>query len=52
MIRSAAKNVGWVSVLVDPEDYSPFITELKSGQISYETRNFLSVKAFGYSARY
>ena len=52
MIRSAAKNVGWVSVLVDPEDYSPFIKELKSGQISFETRNFLSVKAFGYSARY
>ena len=52
MIRSAAKNVGWVCVLVDHGDYSNFIDELNSDKISYETRKKLSVKAFGHTAQY
>ena len=28
MIRSAAKNVGWVAVVVDPKDYSLLINEM------------------------
>ena len=52
MIRSAAKNVGWVCVAVDPSDYSIITDELRSGEISFETRQRLSVKAFGHTAKY
>ncbi len=52
MIRSAAKNVGWVCVAVDPSDYSTIIDELQSGDISFETRQKLSAKAFGHTAKY
>ena len=41
IIRSAAKNVGWVCVAVDPEDYSAITNELRSGKISFETRKKL-----------
>ena len=53
MIRSAAKNVGWVCVVVDPLDYTIIINELiKNSTISYETRKHLSAKAFGHTAQY
>ena len=52
MIRSAAKNVGWSCVLVDHKDYDLFINELNSNTISFETRENLSVKAFGHTAQY
>ncbi len=52
MIRSAAKNVGWVTVAVDPEDYAPLLDELKTGGISYETRKRLAIKAFSHTAEY
>ena len=53
MIRAAAKNLGWVCVVVDPSDYSVLINELESqGQISFDTRKFLSSKAFGHTAQY
>ena len=52
MIRSAAKNVGWVCVAVDLADYSTIVNELRSGEISFETRKHLSSKAFGHTAQY
>jgi phosphoribosylaminoimidazolecarboxamide formyltransferase/IMP cyclohydrolase len=52
MIRSAAKNVGWVCVTVDPSNYSTIIDELQSGEISFKTRKQLSSKAFGHTAKY
>jgi len=52
MIRSAAKNVGWVCVAMDPSDYSTITDELRSGEISFETRQRLSAKAFGHTAQY
>ena len=52
MIRSAAKNVGWVSVVVDPDDYTSLASELLSGSVSFETRQRLSAKAFGHTAQY
>ncbi|GIS56672.1 MAG: hypothetical protein CM1200mP1_06100 [Candidatus Neomarinimicrobiota bacterium] len=53
MIRSAAKNVGWVCVVVDPNDYFLMINELeKKSEISYDTRKMLSAKAFGHTAQY
>ena len=52
MIRSAAKNVGWVCVAVDLADYSTIVNELRAGEISFETRKDLSSKAFGHTAQY
>ncbi len=52
MIRSAAKNIGYVSVIVDPLDYSPLLAELQNGGVTYETRSRLSAKAFGHTAAY
>ncbi|MEE9572471.1 MAG: bifunctional phosphoribosylaminoimidazolecarboxamide formyltransferase/IMP cyclohydrolase [Candidatus Neomarinimicrobiota bacterium] len=53
MIRSAAKNIEWVGVLVDSSDYPSIITELKDlGGLSFETRKRLSAKAFGHCAQY
>jgi phosphoribosylaminoimidazolecarboxamide formyltransferase/IMP cyclohydrolase len=52
MIRSAAKNVGWVCTLIDPKDYSTISDELQSGEILFETRKKLSAKAFGHTAQY
>ncbi|SVE32270.1 uncharacterized protein METZ01_LOCUS485124, partial [marine metagenome] len=52
MIRSAAKNVGWVCVVVCPDDYTSLSSELLSGSISFETRQRLSAKAFGHTAQY
>ncbi len=52
MIRSAAKNVGWVGVVVDPNDYGSILTELGNGGLTFETRKKLSNKAFGHTAQY
>ena len=53
MIRSAAKNIGWVTVVVDPNDYSLVLDELNNNnEVSYKTRSKLSSKAFGHTAQY
>ena len=53
MIRSAAKNVGWVIPLVDPNDYSLILEDLsKDNAISFERRRSLCTKAFGHTAQY
>ena len=53
MIRSAAKNIRWVGVLVDSADYPSIINELKNlDGLSSETRKLLSAKAFGHCAQY
>ena len=53
MVRSAAKNMGWVTVCVDPKDYSLLIDEIKNNEeVSFETRKHLSAKAFGHTAQY
>ena len=53
LIRSAAKNVGWVGSVVDQTDYSTIMDELKSnGELSFKTRKQLSKKAFGHTAKY
>jgi phosphoribosylaminoimidazolecarboxamide formyltransferase/IMP cyclohydrolase len=53
MIRSAAKNMGWVGVVVDPEDYKTVIAELieKNG-LSFAVRKQLAKKAFESTAQY
>ena len=53
MIRSAAKNVGWVTVVVDPGDYNNIVEEINNNnEVSYDTRSKLSSKAFGHTAQY
>ncbi|MFZ2189633.1 MAG: bifunctional phosphoribosylaminoimidazolecarboxamide formyltransferase/IMP cyclohydrolase [Candidatus Magasanikiibacteriota bacterium] len=52
MIRSAAKNIGWVGVVVDTNDYLPILEEIKTGGLTYEMRKKLSAKAFSHTAQY
>lgn len=53
MIRSAAKNVGWVGVVVDPADYDSVLNELQEhGGLTFDTRKRLSAKAYGHTTKY
>jgi len=53
MIRAAAKNFAWVSVVVDPNDYQKVADELqKLGGLSLATRRYLAEKAFAHTANY
>jgi phosphoribosylaminoimidazolecarboxamide formyltransferase/IMP cyclohydrolase len=53
MVRAAAKNHAWVSVVVEPADYNPVISELKSQQgLSSLTRKNLAEKVFALTAEY
>jgi phosphoribosylaminoimidazolecarboxamide formyltransferase / IMP cyclohydrolase len=54
MIRSAAKNHAYVTVLVEPADYPAFLAELEAGQGSTSPafRKAMAVKAFGRTAAY
>lgn len=53
MIRGAAKNHDFVTVLVDPDDYSLVIDELKeAGAVSANLRKKLASKAFERCASY
>lgn len=51
MIRAAAKNHPVVTVVVDPQDYDPLLSELRGG-ISDERRRSLALKAFAHTASY
>ncbi|SNX53030.1 bifunctional phosphoribosylaminoimidazolecarboxamide formyltransferase/IMP cyclohydrolase [Thermoanaerobacterium sp. RBIITD] len=53
MIRAAAKNNKYVTVIVDPKDYEIVINEIKEyGDTKEETRFYLAMKAFGHTALY
>lgn len=53
LIRAAAKNFKFVTVLVDRRDYPSVMKEISdSGNASEETRKRLAVKAFSTTARY
>lgn len=53
MIRSAAKNHAFVTVIVDPEDYEPVLAEIEQlGQVSAALRQKLAAKAFARTAAY
>jgi phosphoribosylaminoimidazolecarboxamide formyltransferase/IMP cyclohydrolase len=52
LIRAAAKNYKYVSVLTDPGQYNSFIEELRKGEISEDTRLRLSIEAFSHTAFY
>ncbi len=54
MIRSAAKNHADVTVVVDPEDYSKVVEELRGneGEVGEQLRFELALKAFTHTAAY
>lgn len=53
MARAAAKNFAWVGVIVDPNDYSEIITELRNQNgLSPETRKNLAEKVFALTSSY
>ena len=54
MLRAAAKNHKYVSVIVDPSDYQHIIDQLKCGQtqLNGEVRFELAVKTFEHTANY
>ena len=52
MIRAAAKNYQDVAVIVDPNDYSKVLDELKNGGVTLETKKYLQYKVFAHTAVY
>ncbi|MGB5847570.1 MAG: bifunctional phosphoribosylaminoimidazolecarboxamide formyltransferase/IMP cyclohydrolase [Ignavibacteriaceae bacterium] len=52
LVRAAAKNFQYVSILTSPDQYNPFLDELSSGNISDQTRMNLAVDAFSHTAEY
>lgn len=53
MLRAAAKNYKFVTVIVDPKDYENVLTELKNNNdTSLETKQYLSAKVFMHTASY
>jgi phosphoribosylaminoimidazolecarboxamide formyltransferase / IMP cyclohydrolase len=52
MLRSAAKNHQSVIVIVDPDDYSSVIEDLKVGEVAEEKRRALATKVFAHTAAY
>lgn len=53
MLRSAAKNHEYVTVVVDPADYENVIAEYKEAEkTTFETRRALAAKVFRHTAAY
>jgi phosphoribosylaminoimidazolecarboxamide formyltransferase/IMP cyclohydrolase len=53
MIRSAAKNHAYVTVIVDPTDYPMVLDSIRqTGGVPYETRQKLAAKAYARTAAY
>lgn len=54
MVRSAAKNFRYVSLVVNPERYKSIIHEMRAheGAVTFATRYRLAQEAFEYTARY
>lgn len=52
MLRSAAKNHAFVTVVVDANDYSIVLEEMEKGDVSLSTRRRLAAKVFRHTAAY
>ncbi len=54
MVRSAAKNHAFVTIVTDPADYAGLLAELeaKDGATSYEFRKLMAARAFAATAAY
>jgi phosphoribosylaminoimidazolecarboxamide formyltransferase / IMP cyclohydrolase len=52
MIRAAAKNHGYVAVVVDPADYAEILSSIKGGSTLLVQRRRLAAKAYARTAAY
>jgi phosphoribosylaminoimidazolecarboxamide formyltransferase / IMP cyclohydrolase len=52
MLRSAAKNHAFVTVVVDALDYPIILNEMKNGDVTIETKRRLAAKVFRHTAAY
>lgn len=52
MIRAAAKNMQWVTVVTDPSDYNVFAEMLDAGGTDLKMRTDFALKAFSLTAQY
>ncbi len=53
MLRAAAKNYKFVSVIVDPDDYKKVIEELENNnKVSVGTNEYLAAKVFQHTSHY
>ncbi|UCC65798.1 MAG: bifunctional phosphoribosylaminoimidazolecarboxamide formyltransferase/IMP cyclohydrolase, partial [Anaerolineae bacterium] len=53
LLRAAAKNFAYVTVVCDPADYAPVLAEIEAqGQVSLETRRRLAIRAFAHTTAY
>ena len=52
MVRSAAKNHAYVTVVVDPADYGEIVAALEAGGVPYALRRKLAAKAYARTAAY
>ncbi|HXN15065.1 MAG TPA: bifunctional phosphoribosylaminoimidazolecarboxamide formyltransferase/IMP cyclohydrolase [Usitatibacter sp.] len=54
MVRAAAKNHAFVTVVTDPADYAPLAAKLKAngGKLALSDRYALAAKAFSHTAEY
>ena len=52
LIRAAAKNYKFVSVLTNPDQYNTFLENLNSDSLNEETRKQLAAEAFSHTAQY
>lgn len=52
MVRSAAKNHAYVTVIVDPADYPAVLEAIKAGGVPFELRQRLAAKAYARTAAY
>lgn len=53
LLRAAAKNHAFVTVIVDPDDYPKVLAEIQAtGNTSLSTRRYLAYKAFAHTALY
>ena len=52
LIRAAAKNYKYVSVLTSPSQYDTFLTELENGKVTDEIKENLASAAFSHTSFY
>jgi phosphoribosylaminoimidazolecarboxamide formyltransferase / IMP cyclohydrolase len=52
MLRSAAKNHAFVTVVIDALDYPTILNEMKNGGVTIETKRRLAAKVFRHTAAY
>ena len=52
MVRSAAKNHRYVTVVVDPADYAEILEAIRNGGVPYPLRQRLAAKAYARTAAY